>query len=153
SWAGDAVACTHTCAWRGTRVDQSVSAPDCARCYASDVIDGALFCQGCGTRFPIIAGVPRLLRQPLLEGVQRRHPEFFARHPEFWAGAAHRADPLADTLESFTRQRLDLRPPGPEFAHQWRSHLRRNLGTAMDVDALRGALVLDVGCGFGRHLY
>jgi SAM-dependent methyltransferase len=84
--------------------------------------------------------------------VQRRYPEFFSRHPEF-AVAASPADPLADTLESFTRQRLDLRPPGPEFAAQWTEHLRRNLGRAATVESLRGTTILDVGCGFGRHLY
>lgn len=152
-WTVDRVACVDVCAWHGTRVDQDVSASDCARCYATDVIEGALTCERCGARFPVVAGVPRLLRPPLLEGVRRRHPEFFARHREFLVDVVHRDDPLADTLESFTRQRLDLQPPGPEFAHQWRTHLRRNLGQAINVEALRDALVLDVGCGFGRHLY
>jgi SAM-dependent methyltransferase len=120
---------------------------------AGDVLEGALGCSGCGGRFPIINGVPRLLRPALLARMRLRYPEFFDRHPGFLAGTPRPSDPLADTLESFTRQRLDLRPPGPEFAHQWTEHLRRNLGQATTVEALKGALVLDVGCGFGRHLY
>ena len=151
-WNADAVACARLCAWRGTSVNDAVSPADCRRCYARDVIEGALGCGSCGARFPIINGVPRLLQPALLAQVQRRYPDFFARHPEF-AVAAPASDPLADTLESFTRQRLDLRPPGPEFAAQWIDHLRRNLGRATSVESLRGALILDVGCGFGRHLY
>src|SRR5262249_52161844 len=65
------------------------------------------------------------------------------------AGSAARAD----APESSPRQRLDLRPPGPEFVAQWRAHLRRNLGSALPIEALADKLVLDVGCGFGRHLY
>ena len=121
--------------------------------YASEIEEGALACAGCGARFPIIAGVPRLIGPALLARIARRYPDFFARHPELAPPAAPADDPLADTLESFTRQRLDLRPPGPEFARQWRAHLRRNLGGALTVEALNRKLVLDVGCGFGRHLY
>jgi len=121
--------------------------------YASEIEEGALACAGCGARFPIIAGVPRLIGPALLARIARRYPAFFARHPELAPPAAPADDPLADTLESFTRQRLDLRPPGPEFARQWRAHLRRNLGGALTVEALSRKLVLDVGCGFGRHLY
>jgi SAM-dependent methyltransferase len=120
-----------------------------------EVIGGALRCDDCNAAFPVIAGVPRLLDRPLLAEVRRHHPEFFARHPEFApaAGDGPATDPLVDTLESFTRQRLELRPPGPEFADQWRSHLRRNLGRMSDVADLRDQLILDVGCGFGRHLH
>jgi SAM-dependent methyltransferase len=84
--------------------------------------------------------------------MQPRYPDFFARHPQFLPHTAT-SDPLANTLESFTRQRLDLRPPGPEFARQWEEHLRRNLGRAVSCENLKDKLILDVGCGFGRHLY
>ncbi len=121
--------------------------------FATEVEEGALGCTSCGARFPIIGGVPRLIGPALLAQIARRYPEFFARHPDLAPPPPAADDPLADTLESFTRQRLDLRPPGPEFARQWRAHLARNLGRALPLEALRGKLVLDVGCGFGRHLY
>jgi SAM-dependent methyltransferase len=121
----------------------------------AEVIEGSLRCEDCGATFPVIAGIPRLLGPRLLAPVSRHHPDFFARHPEFLPqpGDSPKADPLVDTLESFTRQRLELRPPGPEFVDQWRSHLRRNLGPMMGVADLRDQLILDVGCGFGRHLH
>lgn len=121
----------------------------------AEVIDASLRCEDCGAVFPVIGGVPRLLGPRLLAQMSRHHPEFFARHPEFSAQAVDNPidDPLVDTLESFTRQRLELRPPGPEFVDQWRFHLRRNLGRMMDVADLRDQLILDVGCGFGRHLH
>jgi len=117
-----------------------------------EVTEGALRCTGCAAAFPIVAGVPRLLAPPLLARVRSRHPRFFAEHPQFLLGHTASDDPLADTLESFTRQRLDLAVPGPELAAQWRRNLARNLGTALALEDLRGRRVLDVGCGFGRHM-
>jgi uncharacterized protein YbaR (Trm112 family)/SAM-dependent methyltransferase len=61
-------------------------------------------------------------------------------------------DELGETLESFTRQRLDLRPPGPEFAVQWRAHFAKVAGPELASDRLAGKLALDAGAGFGRHL-
>jgi uncharacterized protein YbaR (Trm112 family)/SAM-dependent methyltransferase len=151
-WPAARVACAEYCGLRGAPVDATLTPADCARCYSGDVLEGALRCVGCGAAYPIIEGVPRLLRGPLLAKMERRYPEFFVRHPAFRTGDnGHHA--LADTLESFTRQRLDLGPPGPEFVAQWRSHLERNLGAAVAVERLRDQLILDVGCGFGRHLY
>jgi SAM-dependent methyltransferase len=117
-----------------------------------EVMDGALRCGDCAESFPIIAGIPRLLSAPLLAQLRPRHAAFFAAHPEFRGdvGAEHA---LADTLESFTRQRLDLDLPGPELAEQWHRNLERNLEGALALDELRGRRVLDVGCGFGRHMF
>jgi SAM-dependent methyltransferase len=152
-WTPTRVACTQVCALLGRSANAEVSPADCALCYTFDVVEGALRCQGCGANFPIINGVPRLLRGALLARLQARYPNFFARHPEFLPDSPTARDPLADTLESFTRQRLDLRPPGPDFAHEWAEHLRRNLGGALSLESLNDKLILDVGCGFGRHLY
>lgn len=120
-----------------------------------DIVEGRLRCVNCGRTFPIINGVPRLLDPTLLKHMQLRYPAFFAQHREFLPSAHGSADgsPLADTLESFTRQRLDLRPPGPAFVSQWTAHLVRNLGAALRLSDLHDKIVLDVGCGFGRHLY
>ena len=117
-----------------------------------EVLEGTLRCTRCAAAFPVVGGIPRLLAPTLLAQVRARHPRFFADHPEFLAGHRHGDDhPLTDTLESFTRQRLDLDLPGPELAAQWRVNLQRNLGDALALDDLRGRRILDVGCGFGRH--
>jgi SAM-dependent methyltransferase len=116
-----------------------------------EVLEGALRCTRCATTYPVVGGIPRLLAPALLARVRARHPRFFADHPHFLAGHRDESDPLADTLESFTRQRLDLALPGPALAAQWRANLRRNLGDALALEDLRGRRILDVGCGFGRH--
>lgn len=154
-WTSGPGACTEVCGWRGAELNDVLSAADCAGCYATDILEGALHCGGCGASFPIVNGVPRLLAPALLAHLRPRHPEFFARHPEFLPRTAggDDGDPLADTLESFTRTHVDLPPPGPEFIAQWREQFLRYLGGALDPADLRGKLVLDAGCGYGRHLY
>jgi SAM-dependent methyltransferase/uncharacterized protein YbaR (Trm112 family) len=145
--------CTVYCAWRGRPVGSGVNAAECGACYAADVLEGVLRCVECDERYPVIDGIPRLLRPALLARIRVRHRGFFARHPELCPTEEPVADgAVADTLESFTRQRLDLQPPGPEFVQQWREHLATNLGRACTLTGLAGRLVLDVGCGFGRHL-
>ena len=119
---------------------------------ADGIEEGALRCDGCRTAYPIVAGIPRLLAPSLLARVRARHPAFFATHSHFVGEHATLDDPLADTLESFTRQRLDFDLPGPALAEQWRRNLQRNLGDALTLEQLRGRRILDVGCGFGRHL-
>ncbi len=119
----------------------------------AEVLAGALRCRGCSAAFPVIRGVPRMLSGTLLAQMVPRYPEFFAAYSAFAPEKPAHDDVLADTLDSFTRQRLDFEPPGATVAHQWREHLARNLGGAISLDALRGKTVLDVGCGFGRHMY
>lgn len=133
--------------------DAEVYAVDAHATGGEEMVDGALHCRGCGDRFPIVAGVPRLLPPALLGRMAPRYPEYFRAHPEMLGGEDRRGEALADTLESFTRQRLDLAPPGPAFAAQWRRNFRRYVAGALAPGALRGKLVLDVGCGFGRHMY
>ena len=127
--------------------------PVAFRSEGEEVVEGKLVCEACTGAFPIIDGIPRLLGPELLAPLAARHADFFRCHPQFVGDTAAARDPIADTLESFTRQRLDLGPPGPEVAHQWRAHLARNLGGAIAVDELGDKTILDVGCGFGRHLW
>jgi SAM-dependent methyltransferase len=119
----------------------------------AEIHEGALHCTNCAAAFPVVDGVPRLLAADLLAILAPRYPHFFADHPAFLHGSVTADARIAATLESFTRQRLDLGPPSAEFASQWREHLQRNLGSAMSLCDLRGKLILDVGCGFGRHMY
>lgn len=119
----------------------------------AEIVEGGLRCEACARTFPIIDGVPRLLSPALLRPMRARYAEFFRAHPEFLADDSADVHALADTLDSFTRQRLDFPPPGPALGVQWRANLERNLGGALQGEPLRGKRVLDVGCGFGRHMY
>lgn len=48
--------------------------PDCNSCYREEILEAALSCV-CGLVYPVIDGIPRMLRN-----AKDEYPEFFARH-------------------------------------------------------------------------
>lgn len=89
---------------------------------ASDVEEGTLACVGCGARFPIVRGVPRFVPEALTSDKQA-------------------------TAEAFGWQWTHFHEVVPEHEQQfldWVAPLRR--------EDFAGRVVLDGGCGKGRHL-
>jgi 2-polyprenyl-3-methyl-5-hydroxy-6-metoxy-1,4-benzoquinol methylase/uncharacterized protein YbaR (Trm112 family) len=154
--------CRQYCVRHDKAVDRAVEpsfVPNCWTCYGSDVSEGFLSCQGCTLLYPIIAGVPRLIRNAYDE-----YPEFFYRHRET-------IGQLGGHEETF--RKLGRIVPGvfdrrsnESFSLQWARYqyedrtwfkddtdLRRGeFLQSMDLPAERldGALVIDGGCGNGR---
>jgi SAM-dependent methyltransferase len=88
-----------------------------------DVEYGELACSGCGRRWPIRDGVPRLVPPDLVEQQRKTASAFGWQWQHF-----------AEMHAEFESQFLDwLQPIGPEF--------------------FPGKRVLDAGCGTGRHAY
>lgn len=90
---------------------------------ASEVIDGSLACQGCAFRFPIVGGVPRLLRNAL-NAEQKATASAFGYE---WTHYSALTD--ADQTEFLA----------------WIAPL-----TPADF---KDRVVLDAGCGKGRHIF
>lgn len=90
---------------------------------ASEVIDGSLVCQSCGCRFPIVRGVPRLLRKAL-DAEQKATADAFGYE---WTHYSALTD--ADKKEFLA----------------WIAPL-----TPADF---QDRVVLDAGCGKGRHIF
>lgn len=118
------------------------------RADAQRVEEGALRC-GCGSAFPIIGGVPRILPGDLAATLPAAHPEFFRRHPDLappQAGAVRR-----DTLRTLAAfgdewQRFPELRAVHERIFSWYFEGPRPL-------AWEGLRVLDAGCGMGRFLH
>jgi SAM-dependent methyltransferase len=88
-----------------------------------DVETGELVCPGCGRRWPIRDGVPRLVPPDLVEQQRKTASAFGWQWQHF-----------AEMHGAFEAQFLDwLQPIGPAF--------------------FPGKRVLDAGCGTGRHAY
>jgi SAM-dependent methyltransferase len=113
--------------------------------------DGRLDCSGCGTRYPVIGGTPRMLRAPLLGELRRRYP--WARY----AAEYERRNTSEDTRESAVKRRT-----AASFAYEWkrfgmlREEWRKNFLDYMRPlasDWFADKLLLDVGTGSGRHSY
>ena len=142
-----------------TIADDEAFRPDCRGCYEREIDTGFLACDACQVIFPIIAGVPRLIRNAAEE-----YPEFFAHYRSAIAdifgadkavSAAGHADPATfdrRSNESFTLQweryqyddrtwfKDDLNLRHQEFLY----------GMDVNADELHDSLVLDAGCGNGR---
>lgn len=93
-----------------------------AACEGAEVLEGTLACDGCERRFPILRGVPR-----------------FVEADEISPDKAH-------TAENFGWQ-------WRHFAHADDRYLEQFLGWVWPVtpDFFSGKVVLEAGCGKGRH--
>jgi len=106
----------------------------------------------CEARFPVIAGIPRLVEGDARWQVAHRHPEWFAD--------AHRRSTFPEWISVSTTNRPDLEVVA-RFDREWHEFDRmaaseRSQVFDMYFDLLppsflrTGPLVLDAGCGSGR---
>lgn len=116
---------------------------------STEIINGWLRCGRCGEDFPIIKGVPRMLLGPLRSTLPQEYPEFFLNSKEnLGIDEGTRQDSKLRTLHSFGyewRHFSDIRPEG-EANFRW-------YFAAYPPESLAGKVLLDAGCGKGRHLF
>src|SRR6266508_4842197 len=114
-----------------------------------DVVEGLLRCT-CSRVFPIVNGIPRIL-----EGAFKLFPDFVTRHRE-------RLPPLPDVPVLRTGQAEAVRRTRESFGYQWTQFSEMaidfrenflNYIAPLDESFFKGKLGLDLGCGFGRHIY
>lgn len=115
----------------------------------AEIMSGWLRCGECGENFPIIRGVPRMLRGPLRSSLKQEYPDFFSNAKEHLdAEATSGQESKLRTMRSFGyewRHFSDFRPEG-EANFRW-------YFASYPPESLRDKLLLDVGCGKGRHLF
>ena len=115
----------------------------------ADITEGVLS-SGCGRRFPIVRGIPRIL-----ENATGLFPEFVARHRADFPDASRapvkkdRTDAAIEkTRKSFGYQWTFFREMVIDFRENFFYYIR-----PLDESFFKGKLGLDMGCGFGRHIY
>ena len=132
---------------------------DCRSCYAREIREGVLVCGRCQLVYPVIDGVPRLVR-----GAYDEYRAFFYSRREALLNIAGHEEAVA-TLGRMDPSVFDRRS-NESFSLQWRqfeyddhtwfkddlklrkSEFLQSLSvTESDLD---GALVLDAGCGNGK---
>jgi len=97
-------------------------------CYkGNEIIEGKLDCP-CDQKFPIIAGVPRLVCDGLREELSQLYPDFFNSNSELFDGKGK--SEITDLNE---RKKSFIAP--------------------LPVDFFKGKIGLDIGCGAGRHAF
>lgn len=155
-------ACGERCELRGTPLGGESAPPDadeCRACYAREIEEGILACQGCGSLYPIVDAVPRLVRH-----AEQDYSAFFERH----AGVIEAATGRRPAVLPARRKDPKVFDPrsNESFGLQWTNQseedktwfkddfsLRRDefvYSLAVSREDLPGALILDAGCGNGR---
>jgi SAM-dependent methyltransferase len=134
------------CPWCGQPFD--------ARAYDSpqnsaEITEGVLS-SGCGRRFPIVRGIPRII-----ENAAELFPDFVGRHAADFPNASkapaekNRTDAAIEkTRKSFGYQWTFFREMVIDFRENFFYYIR-----PLDETFFTGKLGLDMGCGFGRHVY
>jgi SAM-dependent methyltransferase/uncharacterized protein YbaR (Trm112 family) len=115
----------------------------------TDVVEGLMRC-GCGRVFPIVRSIPRIL------------PDAFALNPDFVTRYADRLPPSLPRPDRDAPHADAIRRTRDSFGYQWTVFsqmvvdFRENfLQYIAPVDAkfFPGKRGVDIGCGFGRHIY
>lgn len=119
---------------------------------ARRVLEGEIFCRQCGSRFPVIGGIPRMLPLPLRHHLTSLHGTFFREYPDLVPenGTGDGNEKVAKTLLGYSYQYLQMPDPEREIA-RWKDSFMGAIPVTGDF--FKGKTGIDVGCGNGRHLY
>jgi uncharacterized protein YbaR (Trm112 family) len=123
-----------------------------------EVEDGILVCS-CGERYPIISGVPRILPASLRHLLQEDYSWYFKQY----ASELEATVPIEDSSVMCKDSRAKvIERTSRSFGYEWTqfsrmsSHYEQNFWHYFEgysPDLFQGKLVLDAGCGSGRHSY
>lgn len=118
-----------------------------------EIINGLLKCDSCSRHYPVIGGIPRLLPDKFMPTVKTHHQEFFEKFKEYNIDRSARDD----SWEAKATRRTSR-----SFGYQWNvfstmyKDWKENFldyVQPLDEKFFAGKRGLDMGCGFGRHLY
>lgn len=132
-----------------------------AETSAGEVESGLLSC-ACGTSYPIMTGIPRLLPPTLQSMLWEMHPGFFREYRERLPAALIPDEEQAKHIADFDAALAKQRETAKSFGYEWQAFSEmlpdyesnfRWYFERFTRDSFAGKLVLDAGCGTGRHTF
>lgn len=129
---------------------------------SGEIESGLVICDPCGTRYPLIGGIPRLLPPELQSMLWEMHPDFFsifeARLPQELlpdraklngrGGEDQATKSQRETARSFGYEWQAFSEMLPDYELNFRWYFER-----FPPSEFAGKRVLDAGCGTGRHTF
>ena len=151
------IPCRHRCGFRN--VDLEANGPpslsDCKVCIGSEIEEGTLRCDSCGRTFPIVRGIPRILPDELREDVPAEYsPDFVGKRESLLkCPSQKRNDTLTIDLKKRTIRSFSYE--WKTFSSMYEEYLDQFLDWIFPLEPVffDNKLVLDAGCGLGRHVY
>ncbi len=148
--------CMHFCYPKNKKLEGNKARFDCTECFKKEISEGLLTCT-CGRYYPIIDGIPRMLPDSLRDDVVNslfssfleRHEKKIPKKIRVLVKEDLESKKLKKrTLESFGFQWNVCREMSPEIKKNFLNYIK-----PIKPAFFKGKLVLDLGCGFGRHAY
>ncbi len=126
-----------------------------------EIVSGLLSCAGCGQWFPILRGIPRMLLGELRNNlVLTLHSEFLTTYrsqlpseivtswDEALRSSAYKEDLKIKTAQSFGYEWTTFHTMCDAYRQNFLDYIH-----PLNESFLKGKVVLDAGCGVGRHTY
>lgn len=119
-----------------------------------DIIEGALLCYECKAAYPVINTIPRIF-----PGSLKKFPDFYARYKKRFPDFINTVS--SENIESEVEKlkAKTCRSFGYQWAHfsqmscDFRENFLNYIYPPVSANFFPGKTGLDVGCGFGRHIY
>src|SRR3989338_502819 len=131
-----------------------------------EILDGVLTCTSCNAWFPIITGVPRMLLGSLQRDLVLAPHTFFLKSYKNLLHARKEEEWRAAVYAKSDRRNLKVKTAS-SFGYEWNTFLSKTLQDKSEVyrrdflgwispitgQFFDGKVVLEAGCGVGRHTY
>jgi SAM-dependent methyltransferase len=115
---------------------------------------GMLLCS-CGQFYPIIKSIPRIFIGDLRTVIYERFPDFLKEYKNFFPQEKINKEIEGEDLkkkrtsESFGYEWEKF----PEMIKEWEKNFKLYFAPLPKLDLLKGKIILDAGCGKGRHTF
>ena len=147
--------CRNRCYFENKKIRKGIKT-SCSACFNTEIVDALLTCD-CGRWYPVIDGIPRMLTDSLKDdSIALYHNDFISKYKTKIPKKLIKETKDSSKTISAKRKTLD------SFSFQWNAfslmqkEFRKNfLNYIKPIKSgfFKGKLVLDAGCGFGRHTY